>query len=542
MRNPVWNNISFKMMSLFAIFLVPVYVLLLFSGRSYMNSLQQQAVQSANGILELNINTMEAEVKRLNAYLYDLQNHNSQYTIIQYKEQISETDYNLAFISVNSTMVAQIANGQYADAIFVNDKEMERFLLAYSQNLASEKHNLKDTLLESGFAEENSGWKILMSNEKRYLAHTFGVYGVYAGAVISLEEYLTDIRSQIGIEDSQIVVNESESAMEKEGYVSVTNKLAYTKQYVHIYLSEEEIYQNLPILKRLSYTFSVLSIFLIPVMFFMFWLLLVKPLKKIEKGLNRLAQGEQDYRIEGLRASNEFLSLADSFNEMAGEIQTLKIESYEKKLEQKQMALQNIMLQTRPHFLLNTFNQIFSMAQFKDYEGIQKMTLYLSKYFRYLFRAGKLNRIENELGLVDEYLEMMKLRYLDCFTVVWNIDETLKDYQLPPLLLHNFVENIFKYAVDEGSETNIEISLQREENYVVLMVQDDGPGMEPDILDKIEAGEPIDKKDGMHVGIWNSNYRLKTFCGEKSKIEIKSVLAEGTTIRILLPYQEEKNG
>ena len=146
----------------------------------------------------------------------------------------------------------------------------------------------------------------------------------------------------------------------------------------------------------------------------------------------------------------EFENLRSSFNAMAGEIQTLKIDSYERQLEKERMSLQNLLLQIRPHFLLNTFNQIFSMAQLKDFESIQKMSVYLSQYFRYLFRSEYVSNIRMELDVVQNYLEMMELRYLDCFTVAWDIDKSLLDYPIPPLTIHNFVENIFKYAVCEG--------------------------------------------------------------------------------------------
>ncbi len=199
------------------------------------------------------------------------------------------------------------------------------------------------------------------------------------------------------------------------------------------------------------------------------------------------------------------------------------------------MALQNLMLQIRPHFMLNILNQIFSMAQLKDFEGIQKMSMYLSKFFRYLFRSGKIATLRSELELVQDYLEMMELRFLDCFEVETDIDESLLEYRIPPLMVHNFVENIFKYAVSEGNLITIRITLRRERDSVALMVADDGPGIEPEILEKIRAMQPIDKEDGTHIGIYNSAYRLKTLCGEDCQLQVESVLTEGTTVRILLP-------
>ena len=74
---------------------------------------------------------------------------------------------------------------------------------------------------------------------------------------------------------------------------------------------------------------------------------------------------------------------------MADRIQDLKIEVYEKELDRKQMELSNLQLQIRPHFLLNTFNLIYTLAQRGQEKDVQQVILYLSDYFRYLFRSGR---------------------------------------------------------------------------------------------------------------------------------------------------------
>ena len=197
--------------------------------------------------------------------------------------------------------------------------------------------------------------------------------------------------------------------------------------------------------------------------------------------------------------------------------------------------MQNLLLQIRPHFMLNIIIQIFSMAQLRDYEGIQKMSVYLSRFFRHLFHGEKLVTLYWELELVHNYLEMMELRFAGCFEVEEEIDENLLQYEVPPLMIHNFVENIFKYAVREGNIITIRLSLQQRKDEIEIMIADDGPGMDAQTLEKIQAMQPIKRDDGTHIGIYNSAYRLKTLCGENSRLQVDSVLTEGTTVRIYLP-------
>lgn len=53
------------------------------------------------------------------------------------------------------------------------------------------------------------------------------------------------------------------------------------------------------------------------------------------------------------------------------------------------MELKNLQLQIHPHFLLNTFNLVYTLAQRKETGAIQDIVIYLSEYFRYIFRSGK---------------------------------------------------------------------------------------------------------------------------------------------------------
>lgn len=326
---------------------------------------------------------------------------------------------------------------------------------------------------------------------------------------------------------------------ENEAYIPFSVDIRTTGHNVCVYLNKDEIYHQISLVHRIIYVVSFLSILFIPLLLLGSWKGIVKPLHRIEEALHRLGKGEQDYRIPYFSSSSEFENLQASFNNMADEITNLKIEAYEQELEKEQVMLQNLQLQIGPHFLLNLFNQIFSMAQLRDFESIQVMSLYLSRYFRYLFHSEKTAPIGEEVEIVRAYIETMELRYVDCFQTEWDLDESLFSCRIPPLMLHNLVENVFKYAVQEGTETLIRISLHRENGFAVLSVEDDGPGMEPEIVEGIRARKKITKKDGTHVGIWNAVYRLKRFCGEDSFLEVESVLSEGTKMRIGVPVNGE---
>lgn len=531
-------SIPLKLVLIFFLFLIPIYLLLLISAGAYMRSLEKQATSNAQSLLDLNLSDLDAEIKRIDRYFYDLQENDVNY---QYLPRWSGSDRDwIAVYNVNRELYRQIKLSSYSCSYFLY-LEAEDYLLFLNQALASsETQKLQEGLKASCSLSENTRWSIQEINGSPYLFHTIGYYDVYLGALIDLQPIMDTLKDQIGFPSTTITIQTINPKKTKEN-TSVSAEIYNTRKYLHIQLDRNELRRNMPYVSRVILVLGCILIILLPaILIFTFIQMLVRPLKKLEDGIRRFGLGDADYRIPPIKASEEFVQLNRSFNTMADEIQTLKIKSYEEQLEQERMLLQNLLLQIRPHFLLNFLNQIFSMAELEDYDGIKKNSLYLSNFFRYLFRSERIATFKSELELVDDYLDLMNERFLDCFYVERNIDPTLLKYRIPPLIVQNFVENIFKYAVSEGSFIRIGLSLQREGDYVVMTISDDGPGMDEKTLQLIRDAKPVKKADGTHIGIFNSSYRLKKLCGEDCILDIQSVFTEGTTVKIMLPIGKEK--
>lgn len=136
------------------------------------------------------------------------------------------------------------------------------------------------------------------------------------------------------------------------------------------------------------HAFSIVAFLLIPILYALIQHLLLHPLRVLNQAQKRLRNGDLDCRITEKANSIEYEHSFQSFNKMADRIQDLKIEVYEKELDRKQMELSNLQLQIRPHFLLNTFNLIYTLAQRGQEKDVQQVILYLSDYFRYLSGAA----------------------------------------------------------------------------------------------------------------------------------------------------------
>jgi len=126
--------------------------------------------------------------------------------------------------------------------------------------------------------------------------------------------------------------------------------------------------------------------------------------------------------------------------------------------------------QLNPHFLFNSLNSIYSLANKKsDYTTDAIITL--SELMRYMiYETDKeFVSLQKEIDYIKNYISLQNLRLKDSSGVRFNVHGNL-DHNIEPLLLISFIENAFKYGTDYTGKTNINIKIIVEENNLTLKV------------------------------------------------------------------------
>jgi len=128
----------------------------------------------------------------------------------------------------------------------------------------------------------------------------------------------------------------------------------------------------------------------------------------------------------------------------------LKFERQQVLTEKKQAELLFLKSQINPHFLFNTLNNIYSLAQYQP-KLVSESVLRLSKLLRYiLYETGnKFITIDKEVKILTDYIDLEKLRYNEGVAINFNYE--IEDYSeaIPPLLLIPLVENAFKHGISQ---------------------------------------------------------------------------------------------
>jgi two-component system LytT family sensor kinase len=168
----------------------------------------------------------------------------------------------------------------------------------------------------------------------------------------------------------------------------------------------------------------------------------------------------------------------------------LKLKQTEQQLRiEKQAAeLNYLRSQTNPHFLFNTLNNIYSLARDKSDLAAESI-LRLSKILRFMLyeTGGNFIAIEQELQIIQDYIDLEKLRYDESLRINFNHDIEDMKQALPPLLLMPLVENAFKHGVSETrKDPFIDIHLSINKRVLTFIVKNStGSSVEPEIKENI---------------------------------------------------------
>lgn len=140
---------------------------------------------------------------------------------------------------------------------------------------------------------------------------------------------------------------------------------------------------------------------------------------------------------------------------------------------------------------------------------------------------------------VYKHIKISKYQYEDAFTFHYSLDPEISLVRVPPLLLHNFIENILQHALSSRKVVHIMVTGFYESGTVTFQIADDGRGMPEEEVDFINNNHFDDYMRGHHVGIRNSIKRLKYFYNNQGSVSVESAVDEGTLFTITFPFDLE---
>jgi two-component system, LytTR family, sensor kinase len=182
-------------------------------------------------------------------------------------------------------------------------------------------------------------------------------------------------------------------------------------------------------------------------------------------------------------------------------------------------------MQLNPHFLFNTLHAVSSLVE-RDPKGVRRMIARLSELLRHTLEGAETQEhtLEQELALVDRYLDIVRIRFQGSLDVDTRLDPETLDALVPTLILQPLVENAVKHGVGESIDSGrIVLEAARANDELVLRVLDNGAGLK--------------SESAVHgVGLRNTGERLAALYGGAHSLVLRQRPEGGVCAEVRLPY------
>lgn len=259
-------------------------------------------------------------------------------------------------------------------------------------------------------------------------------------------------------------------------------------------------------------------------------------LKKLNAEMTGLESGNLNANLPITTEEDEIEEIYHNFNGMVQEVQRLMQEHYQLGKEVKMAEVRALQAQINPHFLYNTLDLINWISMDYGAEEIGTLTWNLARFYRLSLNHGKsLISIGEEVEHVEVYVNIENYHFDNAISLEVDVPEELKSYACLNIILQPFVENAIVHGIAEKPDIEsceIRIRARREEQDIIFSVQDDGPGVD---VEQMQKETQQDIRTAQHgYGVRNINFRLKLCFGEKYGVTYLES-EKGTHVEIKIP-------
>lgn len=563
------DSLVFKLTVGTALVMIILFTVLITSNIYSLNVVKNNTVISAENAVKIYINDMD---NSLNNAIMDL---NEIITNADDISNLTSTNESIQYFAANrlkDVLSSRINSNKNTDVYIVYNSVSKLFLSANSSKVtATEKldiSNYVDSSLSNKKVNFGALWSPVEINNTVYFLKMYHFSDNSIVALIKADTLMSFINATALKTEEQYVLTDTHGkpltkvAYEEfsdvpyplsndktavnilnNKYMLITTALGKCDARLSVIIKEKNILLGLNFIQVIIAFLAIASLIIMPYIIYYLNKEIIKPINKLIEGTRQVEQGNLEYQVKIHSNSKEFEKLTRSFNSMTKEIKTLKISSYEEKIEVQKSELKYLQMQIRPHFFLNAITTIHSMTYKNKNEEIRAFIDALSKHLRYMFRGGLVKvTIKEEIEHVKNYFSMQEIKFPNSVFYFFDVDKTIEEEVIPQFLIHTFVENSFKHAMTLEETLSIFIKFQlgkfKEKDAIYITIEDSGEGFPQAIIDKVNNVGVDESSDGHKIGISNIKRTLTLLYGKENLLKISNVEAMGGRIEIIIPIEK----
>ena len=270
------------------------------------------------------------------------------------------------------------------------------------------------------------------------------------------------------------------------------------------------------------------------------------PLKNLISSIKEV-ENENFQVVVPVTSKDEFGFLCEKFNFMVKRVDELVSKVISEERKRKDTEIMSMQYQIRPHFIYNTLSSIRLYAYLKGEEEISEMLSTMGRFLRNtIHNVGRMITVDEEIKNINDYIDLYKIRYNNGFKYQCLKEANVGECKIPSMMIQPIIENSFFHGlntkIDGVYEAKVTLSVYECEKGICISVIDNGIGIKEEDLDKICQGKCNDNIERLHIGIANTEKRIRGMFGEEFGISIKSEYGSYTQVDIILPKIIDETG
>jgi len=192
-------------------------------------------------------------------------------------------------------------------------------------------------------------------------------------------------------------------------------------------------------------------------------------------------------------------------------LDTAMKEAYDKNLAAEKAKLKQLQSQINPHFLYNSFYQIYRLSKMGDMELVPEISLKLSRYYQYITRdRDDTVPLHVEVKHAQNYADIQTIRFGNRIECVF--DEVPDEYRLlnvPKICLQPILENAYTHGLeDRVDDARINISFRCVDGSLCLSIEDNGDSLTDENLLRLQEKLNRCEESSETTGLLNIKQRF----------------------------------
>ncbi|SFT03855.1 sensor histidine kinase [Paenibacillus sp. BC26] len=323
-------------------------------------------------------------------------------------------------------------------------------------------------------------------------------------------------------------------------YLITSSDIQMLGMTIFTYINQNEVLGPIRTFNFWYIILSTVSVGVLVVFSFSVNVMIHRPLKRLIEAFKILETDNLNISIRP-QGDIEFGYLYRSFDRMVDKLRGSIQENYEQKIALQHSELKQLQSQINPHFLYNSFFNIYMISRSGDAENAATLAQRLGSYYQFITRSGSDEvTLDQEYRHAVDYCDIQGIRFSNRITIeAAKLPEVCKPLLVPRLLIQPVVENAFEHAFEDGMRRgNVTVKVEYEEDTLCISVEDDGDTLTDEALELLHERLADVSASQEKTGLFNVCRRIRLKFGQRSGIFVSRSALGGLKADMIIHFNE----